>query len=141
MCPVANDNCIFGLRGVFHRVCCDTTSLGTGGLNIQIVADVNAGRALPTLAIGVVTGVNTVTILTVHINTGAIPGDDKDRVIRRIGPVRADTVNIFTIIGGILRLRANRQVVPKNNARTARCTVLNNGNRVLKSFSAGSINR
>ena len=104
MCPVADDNRIFSQRFVSHRVCRDAAPLVTGGLNIQIVADVNVGRAFPTLPtiIGVVTGVNTITILAVHINTGAIPGDNKDWIIRRISPVCADTVNIFTIISGIL---------------------------------------
>ena len=99
MRTIADNNVIFGLRGIIQCIGANTATGTASGFDIEIVTHINIGGAERTLAEGAVPGIDAIAALAINVNVGAVAGNDKHRVIRRVHTVGTNTVDIFTVIG------------------------------------------
>ena len=99
MRTIADDNVIFCLRRIIQCISANPAPGAARGFDIEIVTHINIGGAERTLTEGAVPGIDAVTALAINVDVGAVAGNDKYRVGRRVHPVGTNTVDVFTIIG------------------------------------------
>ena len=99
MRTIADDNVIFCLRRIIQCIGANPASCAARGFDIEIVPHINIGGAKRSLAEGAVAGIDAVTALAINVNVGAVSGNNKHRVVRRVHTMGTNAVDVFTIIG------------------------------------------